>query len=81
VVWDREVQELVHDDIISQVALQRKKLGVEVQAPGCGAGSPLVPHGSYGERTDVYIEPVCPFKNVPFEFVLVAPGFHGLKLF
>ena len=80
VIGDGEVQELVHDNVIRQVSLQGQKLGVEIEAPGCRAGGPFVPHRPDGEGTNPYTKLVCPCENMVLELVFVAPAFHGRKL-
>src|SRR5215831_2609691 len=71
-----EMQQLVYDDVIRQLAIKREQVIAEIQISSSGARSPLVAHGPNRKRTHMHPELVGPLANAGLELVLIAPACH-----
>ena len=76
----KEVQQLVHNNIVPDVLIHLKQFGVEIQMPSRGTRCPFVSHGSDAKPGDVDIQLLGPLSNALLELIFWGSAFHRLNL-
>src|SRR5262249_40216446 len=79
-VWHIEMQQLVYNDVVRQLAIKREEVCAKVQLSSSGARSPLVAHGPNRKRARMHTELVGPLAHARLELIFVAPAFHVIPL-
>ena len=67
VIRDMKMQQLMHNDVVAELFVETKQLGIKRQVPVGGARCPFVAHGPHGQRVNLHAQLDGPLAHARFE--------------